>query len=247
MKKLRFTLLELLIVISIIIILASLLLPALSKAREISKRAGCQSNLKQLACGSLLYATDFNGWGPADTYNGYGSVYSTPSVSGYLFPTGQKEAKNLVCPGSKSPFIDSTNYHPGLVSSSRALSIYILSFGTGDRDPGAGTYWHGWIWRPSPSQAQCPNLNMMGRTVSDIGGLSKYVETASRQPLAGDIASTNGLANALGFSGAPFAMAHSMGANTAFVDGHVEWTHKSNFTACVSYFYSEARIYWSSK
>ena len=51
----KFTLLELLIVVAIIAILLSMLLPSLSKSREISKRAVCLSNIKQLHTASTLY------------------------------------------------------------------------------------------------------------------------------------------------------------------------------------------------
>lgn len=59
-----FTLLELLIVISIIALLISILLPALSRAREISNRTVCGSNMRQLGVAFLNYAQDFNGWFP---------------------------------------------------------------------------------------------------------------------------------------------------------------------------------------
>lgn len=61
MRRFRFTLVELLVVVSIIMILAGLLLPALSVSRKVAKKSSCKSNMKQIAASFFIYAEDFNG------------------------------------------------------------------------------------------------------------------------------------------------------------------------------------------
>lgn len=64
MRRHYFTLIELLIVIAIIAILASMLMPALQKAREKTYQITCLSNEKQLGNAFMLYTQDYNGYFP---------------------------------------------------------------------------------------------------------------------------------------------------------------------------------------
>lgn len=110
-----FTLIELLVVIAIIAILAAMLLPALSKAKEGAKTIRCVSNEKQIAVGYLLYANDNTDYMPVagspDLSQGAGWV--APSrwfmeISPYITRGGETNYSQMVakdkvvaCPSAK--------------------------------------------------------------------------------------------------------------------------------------------------
>ena len=83
MKKTIFTLIELLIVIAIIAILASLLLPALNKARSRAQNASCQARLKQVAAAAIGYTGDNGDFFPPVSNGIYGE--SNDPYWKYLF------------------------------------------------------------------------------------------------------------------------------------------------------------------
>ena len=115
MKK--FTLIELLVVIAIIGILSSLLLPSLSKAREMTKTAVCLSNLKQVGITLFNYTADDDGTSPGGLFVGQSPIYSGNdgrfgsylAIYAGLPQTNGAQAFNLLmCPSFTSSISGST-------------------------------------------------------------------------------------------------------------------------------------------
>ena len=134
-KSFMFTLIELLIVIAIIAILASLLLPALGKARGVAKRSSCTSNLKQIGSMLVMYVDDNNGWWPYSTGNI--PVYFAPLLAGkipaYSFIKGvdQYATKGVfLCPAAR--LVDGATFY---------RSSYMLSKGNTDSVGKNGGCW----------------------------------------------------------------------------------------------------------
>lgn len=117
MKKNHFSLIELLVVIAIVAILASILLPALNKARESAKKIQCTANVKQIGTALQQYIQDYNSRMPAPEMGGY--YWTSVMAKTYkLYPSGNNlDSKFWNCAaykGSREKFIDPSNPSYGM-------------------------------------------------------------------------------------------------------------------------------------
>ena len=245
-----FTLIELLVVIAIIAILAAILMPALSSARERGRSATCLNNEKQIALGNAGYMNDFNTWHhptyfcttPAaanKTDYTIGNPFNGGDNSGtlywvYRFGSSSKRPKQLKYIGGdissvKSPFVCPSDNDPVGLSGSDVSSydtVYysyaVNVFLSGDYSNAA----YDGVWMNAATYGH-PKVQKRPSQIANYADCSAYRKSGRKFAKFNykNAETKSNPANIeswmdLATSPAQMGARHNMRINVAFADGH---------------------------
>lgn len=245
-SKSGFTLIELLVVIAIIAILAALLLPALSKAKDRALGISCLSNTKQMALAFTMYAGDNSDffpmppdwWRPGPYKNNYGLIcggewllrdHVTPNTPAPMLVSYVPNNKVWVCPKRKRGLTYSTapgNWDPSVTG--------FLSYGFnccgvfGAVDPNDGN-----MINAKPFRASSVSKSTELVAVSDTSGSNDPNNTPAAAWLDSYWAGSSGPNQSVTSENARLQTSygrHNNRANVVYVDGHAAPSLPSNLT-----------------